>query len=351
MQWTDMYISSSAACLGSEIEDVRDAVADGRYDAEECEADGYLHVRVAGDESPADMAVAAAEVALKRTDIDHDSFALVIHGGIGGQGLYYWPAASYIQKHTVGGRATALEVKQNSSSGMAAFELAAAYLLTRPVPAAALVTTADQYKLPHFDRYRTEKGQPRGDGASALVLTRGVGHGVARLLSTVSVGDPRHEGLYRGDLPWESYPGANGWPVDLRTRVRGHLSGGAKIEDIVRTVASNQQRVIDDALREAGVTLDEVARFVFPNTGLTLVDWDARKRDFGMDVAKSTWEWGRNIGHVGGADQVAGLTYLLETQAVHPGDKVVLTAIGAGFTFSCAVVEVLEQPEWSASAS
>src|SRR5436190_9273143 len=103
MQWNDMYISSSAACLGAEVEDVHDAVADGRYDAEECEADGYLHVRIAGDESPADMAVTAAELALRRSGVDKERFAIVIHGGIGGQGLYYWPAASYIQERTVGG--------------------------------------------------------------------------------------------------------------------------------------------------------------------------------------------------------------------------------------------------------
>ncbi|GID33078.1 ketoacyl-ACP synthase III family protein [Paractinoplanes brasiliensis] len=350
MQWNDVYISSSAAHLGSEIEDVRDAVADGRYDADECAADGYLHVRVARDESPADMGVAAARLALRRATPSDVPFALVVHGGIGGQGLYYWPVASYIQDRTVGGSATALEVRQASNSGMAALEVAAAYLLTKPAPVAALITTADCYQLPHFDRYRSEKGQPRGDGASALVLTRGAGRGVARLLSTASIGDARHERLYRGDQPWESHPGANGWPVDLRGRSRDYLSGGADIGDIVRTVAANQQRVMNEALKDSGTALDQVARFVFPNTGLTLVDWDARRRDHGLDVARSTWEWGRHVGHMGGGDQVAGLTHLLESRAVGPGDRVVLTGIGAGFSFSAAVLEVLEQPEWSSSA-
>lgn len=352
MKWDDVYISSSAAYLGSEVESVWDAVAEGRYDAEECAADGYEHVRVAPDgESPADMAVRAAELALQRSDVDRGNVVAIVHGGIGGQGLYYWPAASYIQEKTVQGTAYPFEVKQNSNSGMAALEIAAAYLLTKPTPCSALVTTADQYKVPHFDRYRSDKGQARGDGASAVVLTRGTSTGVARLLSTSSIGDSGHERLYRGDQPWENYPGGNGWPVDLRIRNKQYLMSGASIQDIVYTVASNQHKVIDAALDDAGVSLDEVARFVFPNTGQTLVDWEARKRDYGLGVEQSTWEWGKHMGHMGGGDQAAGLTWLLETHAVHPGDKVVLTGIGAGFTFSCAVVEILDEPEWTNSTT
>jgi 3-oxoacyl-[acyl-carrier-protein] synthase III len=352
MRWDDFYISSSAACLGSVSEDVRAAAAEGRYDPEECEADGYLHTRVAGDdESAADMAIKAAKLALSRADIDPDNVVLVMHGATGGQGLYYWPGAAYIQNQTVGGRAMSAEVKQMSNSGMAVFELAAAYLLTKPTPSSALVTTAEIYTMPHFDRYRSDKGQVRGDGASAIVLSRGTGGGVAKLLSTASIGDATHERLYRGDQPWENYPGANGWPLDLRIRTKEYLMSGAQIPDIITSVAANQHKVIDEALDDAGVSLDDVARFIFPNTGLTLVDWEARKREFGMDVSKSTWDWGRHMGHMGGGDQAAGLTHLLETRAVHPGDKVILTGIGGGFNFSCAVLEILEQPEWSNSTT
>ncbi len=47
MQWNDIYVSSRRGLAG-EREDVLDAVADGRYDAEECKEDDYLAVRVAG---------------------------------------------------------------------------------------------------------------------------------------------------------------------------------------------------------------------------------------------------------------------------------------------------------------
>jgi 3-oxoacyl-[acyl-carrier-protein] synthase III len=351
VQWNGIYVSSSAAYLGRTVEDVRDAVAEGRYDAQECKLDGYLHVRVSeNNESPAEMAVAAAKRALDRAQAGHENIVFVIHGGSGAQGLYYWPTASYIQRETVAGTAYALEVKQASNSGMAALELAAAYLLTKPAPSAALVTTADSYNMPHFDRYRSERGQPRGDGASAIVLSHGNAEGaVAKLLSTASAGESTHERMYRGDQPWEKVPGANGWPANLRIRIKEYLRRGARVEDIVATLASNQHKVIDSALGEAGIGIDEVARFVFPNTGLTVVNWEARKRDYGIDVIKSTWEWGRHIGHMGGTDQAAGFTYLLESRSVQPGDYVLLTGTGAGFSFSAAVLEVLRLPEWDSS--
>ncbi|MFF3662131.1 ketoacyl-ACP synthase III family protein [Streptomyces olivochromogenes] len=346
MKWNDIYVSASAAWLGRP-EDVDVAVAEGRYDAEERRDDDYLSVRVAGDETPADMAVAAAKRALSRSSVPHEDFHLVAHASVGFQGLDHWAPPSYIQQRTVGGNGSAVEVKQASNGGMAAIELAAAYLSARTAPTAALVTTADKYHLPVFDRYRSDKGMLRGDGATAVVLTRG--SGVARLLSTAVIGDASHEGVYRGGQGFADHIGSEGWPVDLRSRLKTYLQSGADVREIVHLLTVRQQEVMQTALADAGVKVEDVARFVFPNAGRTVVDWDFRKREFGIDEPRTTWEWGRGIGHIGAGDQAAGLSRLLETKAVSPGDVVVLSGIGAGFTFSCAVLEIVEQPEWDSS--
>ena len=346
MKWSDIYVSSAAAWLGRP-EDVRTAVAEGRYDAEEARDDGYLSVRVAGEETPADMAVSAAERALARSAVPHEDFHLVAHASVGFQGLDHWAPPSYIQKRTVGGNGSALEVKQASNGGMAAIELAAAYLSARGGSAAALVTTADKYHLPVFDRYRSDKGMLRGDGASALVLARGAG--VARLLSTAVIGDASHEGVYRGGQGFADHIGSEGWPVDLRSRLKTYLQSGADVREIVHLLTVRQQEVMQTALDDAGVKTDDVARFVFPNAGLTVVDWDFRRREFGIDEPRTLWGWGRTVGHIGAGDQAAGLSRLLETKEVGPGDLVVLSGIGAGFTFSCAVLEITEQPDWDSS--
>jgi 3-oxoacyl-[acyl-carrier-protein] synthase-3 len=347
MRWDDLYVSACAAWLG-DVEDVQVGVDQERYDPQERADDGYVSVRVAGDRPPGDMAVAAGNLALERAALSHDDFVTLIHACVAFQGLDYWASASYVQSRTIGGRASAVEVRQASDGGMAALDLAAAQLAVRPSPAAVLITTADRYELPAFDRYRSDKNIVRGDGATGLVLSRDPG-GVARLLSTVVIGDTEHEGLYRG--PWNAFSGADGRPVDLRSRTQAYLQAGVSLGDFVDSLGRGQHDSIQAALDDAGIGGRDVGYWVFPHAGLKMVDWDRRKREFGIEEDRTTWSWGRTVGHIGAGDQFAGLTRLLETKAVGPGDHVVLVGIGAGFTFGCAVVEILRRPEWPASAT
>ncbi|MFJ8751990.1 ketoacyl-ACP synthase III family protein [Streptomyces sp. NPDC102441] len=344
MQWDGIYVNGAAAHLGR-TEGVRTAVAEGRYDETECREDAYLAVRVApDDEAPVDMAVAAGRTALERSGIPADVFALVLHASIAHQGLDHFTAASYIQGRTVAGRAQALEIKQSSNGGMAALELAAAHLSAGSEQAAALITTSDKFAAPAYDRYRSDGGMLMSDGATSVVLSRRPG--VARLLSTAIIGDATHENAYRGDVPWTAAPGDEGWPLDIRARRGRHLENGGNIWEIVKDLTARQQEAIDLALTDAGTDVGEITRFVFPNVGRSVQDWDSRKAN-GIDEAQATWEWGRQVGHIGAGDQLGGLTHLLETGAVRPGDKVMLCGIGSGWSFSTAVLEITGRPDWS----
>ncbi|MET9079979.1 hypothetical protein ABZX95_49850 [Streptomyces sp. NPDC004232] len=155
MKWSDIYVSASATWLGRR-QDVRDAVADGRYVAVETGEDGCIAVRVADDLYPPDMAVAAARLAL------------------------------------------------------------------------------------------------------------------ARLLSTLLIGDSTHESTDRGTRSWGGRRrggrrGGGLGPIDLRSRGREYLATGVTGEDIVAVLAAGQRRALQQALGEAWVRGEEVARFVVPN--------------------------------------------------------------------------------------
>ncbi|MFI9650491.1 ketoacyl-ACP synthase III family protein [Streptomyces sp. NPDC052040] len=339
MWWKDIYVSASAAWLGRR-EDVWDAVAEGRYDAAEAARDEYHAVRVADDVHPPDMAVAAARLAVERSAVPTGDFALVAHASVGFQGRDHWVPASYIQARTVAGSATALDIRQASNGGLAALDLAASWLAARSESRAALVTTADRYGLPEFDRYRSDNGLPRGDGAAAMVLSRGERAGttaVARLLSTVLSGDSTHEGAYRGTRPWGEPRAGRTVPVDLRARTREYLATGATGDAVVAALTAGQQRALKQALDEAEVKADEVARYVFPN---------GRWWNSDLDADRTTWEWGRQVGHMGAGDQAAAFTHLVESRAVRAGDRVVLSGAGVGMNFGCAVLEMLRIPDW-----
>ncbi len=319
---------------------VADAVADGRYDAADDEAHAYASVTVSDGEAPPDMAVRAGRLALDRAGIAPGEVALLLHASAWFQGIDYWPAAAYVHRELLAGnrRAPALDVQQMCDGALGALELAASYLIADPSREAALVTTADRFAEPGFDRWRSDIGIVYGDGAAAAVLAR---EGFARLRSVVTVMDTELEAMYRGDEPFAARAGRE---VDVRARRRAFMAGSEGVSD--RTTAGLTE-AIERALDEAGVKLGDVSRFVFPNVGLRTLQ--TRYLDvLGLDLPLTTWEWGRRTGHVGAADQLTGLTHLVESGQVSPGDRVVLVGIGAGFSWTGAVVEVTSRPEWAA---
>lgn len=354
MRWNDIYIDSCAAELGRP-ENTAVAVLEGRYDAKEAAGDGYKAIRVV-DEGPAiALAVTAAEEVLQRSKIDPKEFDIVLHSSCSNQGLDHFAPASYVQGRTIGGLGAAMEVRQYSNGGLAALEIGAAYLQVRSSTSAALLTTSDIFALPSFDRYRSDKGVVFGDGGTAMVLSRR--GGVARLLSTSMISDGTYGAVYIGGDPTgglRGVPGAGAepqGPVDLRSRREEYLVDN--VELLLKVVESMTERQLDSvriALADADLNSSDIDRWVLTNVGLTMADQEFR-REFGIEEEATTWDWGRQVGHLGAADQVAGLTYLLETGAVHPGDRVALCGVGMGFTYACAVVEIQEQPDWSLTAA
>lgn len=347
MRWNNIHINAVAASMGRR-ETTAEAVALGKYDAEERESSGYEAVRIC-DEGPAvDLAVDAANLALKRSGHSGVPFELVVHASMAYQGLDNFAPAPYVQRRTVGGRAAALEVRQASNGGLAGLDLAAAYLAARPDPGPVLLTTADKFAHPMFDRYRMASGMLLGDAGTAVVLSRTPG--VARLCSSVLVGDTTHEGLQTGSDAWSDAPGANGWPVDGQGRVRSYFAtSGVDPEQLVRSFWRAENETMATALADADTDAADIAWWVFPNMGLTLAGWASREA-FGVDLSRITWPWARRQGHLGASDQLAALAHLLESGQVRAGDRVLCHGAGAGFSFSAAVVEITEVPEWSNSA-
>lgn len=343
MRCDDLFIAGLAHRLPAAVE-VGEAIAGGRYDAAEQELNQYVSVTVSDGASPPEMAVEAGRLALGRSRIPAADVALVLHASAWFQGIAFWPAASYVHRHVLGGGgrfAPALDVQQMCNGALGAIELAASYLLAVPSRRSALVTTADRFGDPGFDRWRGDvRGIVYGDGAASVVLAR---TGFARLLAISTIVDTELEGMYRGDEPFGVAPGR---PVDVRARREAFAAEGFGASEVSGRTIAGLSEVVGLVLDEAGLKLGDVKRFVFPNVGLRGLR-SAYAEPLGLDVASTTWEWGRRTGHVGAADQLTGLTHLVESGQVGPGDRVMLVGIGAGFSWTCAIVEVTDRPEWT----
>ncbi|GAA0494736.1 ketoacyl-ACP synthase III family protein [Streptomyces olivaceiscleroticus] len=297
---------------------------------------GFASVCVA-EKAPPEMAVLAARDALGRSGLEPDDIALLLHACTYHQGHDMWSPASYIQRLAVGNRCPAMEVRQMSNGGMAALELAAAYLTAAPGRSAALVTTADRFCLPGFDRWRSDPSTICGDGAAALVLSRHSGW--ARLLSLATVSDPGLERGGRGDRPFSPAPLSAAVPVDM-TANTDVLVTELGLQNLLRRIERGQREAFDRATADAGVKFSDVDWFVLPNMGRTRMK--AQFFDpFGIDPGRTLWDWGSTVGHLGAGDQFAGLALLSRQGTLHTGDLCLLAGIGAGFTWTVAVLEVV----------
>ncbi|GIJ60422.1 ketoacyl-ACP synthase III family protein [Virgisporangium aurantiacum] len=343
MKCRDLFVAGCATWLPPRAA-AADEVAAGRCDRALVDSTGCVSVAVAGDDEPApEMAARAGRAALARSRLAPTDVDLILHASFFHQGHDLWAPASYVQQAVVGNHGLAMEVRQVSNGGMAALELAAAYLTADPGRSAALLTTGDRFCPPGFHRWRSDPGTVYGDGGTALVMSRR--GGFARVLSLVSVSAPDLEGMHRGDDPFAAAPFAHRSTVDLEACKRAFLAGVGTSFAVAR-VSAGQRQAVKQALADADTELPEVARFALPHLGRRRLRVGYLDK-FGIDEALTTWSWSRQVGHLGAGDPFASLDHLVVSGGLRPGERCLLASVGAGFTWSCAVVELLERPAWT----
>lgn len=297
---------------------------------------GIESVCVSEDKSAPEMAVLAARSALERAKAAPEDLHLLLHACAYHQGHDIWPPASYIQQFTGGSSCPAIEVRQMSNGGMVALELAANYLIANDRPT-ALVTTADRFCLPGFDRWRSDPSSPFGDGGTAVVVSTRAGYGRIRGLATVS-----DSGLERGSRGerFSEAPLAEGLPIDLNSDALVRELG---VEALLNRIESGQREAFDRACTQADVKFSDIDWYVLPNLGRTRMR--AQYFDpFGIDPQRTTWSWGRQVGHLGAGDQFAGLAQLGSEGALEPGQTCLLAGVGAGFTWTVGILEIIAKP-------
>ncbi|MER5212041.1 ketoacyl-ACP synthase III family protein [Streptomyces sp. NPDC002838] len=302
-------------------------------------------VRVSPGDSGPEMAARAARAALRQAGASlprmPDDIDLVLHATTYYQGHDMWAPASYVQQVALGNACPAIEVRQMSNGGMAALDLAAGYLRGGPARGQALITTGDRFCPPGFDRWRSDAGTAYGDGGTALVLSRRGGFARVRALATYA--DPGLERMHRGDDPFADAPFAVRQPVDLEPPRRDFVAATG-LDTVLGRIDDGQRAALKRCLSEAGVESADLDWFVLPHLGRPRLEAHFLG-PLGIDVDRTTWSWGRRVGHLGAGDQFAGFGHLVDSGVLTPGQLCLLAGVGAGFSWTCAVVELLRRPE------
>jgi 3-oxoacyl-[acyl-carrier-protein] synthase-3 len=297
---------------------------------------GVEWLPVEAELSAAEMAVQAVwSLAASLPDPRVDP-AWTIHAVTHHQGQDLAPVASYISAQTFQGTGPAFELRQMSNGGLAAMDIAIRLFLadpeaTRPI----LISAGERYCLPAIDRWRTDPGTPYGDGAAALLLSPV--KGPLRILSCAVVADSTLEAMHRSNTPFTASPRAEGEYIDYAAATRDFIRKGS-LSDVIDRIATGQRDAIDTALQDAGCSLEDIRHFVLPHFGWRRTD-GIFLRPFGIRVEDTQWHWSRHVGHLGAADQFAGMDHLMRSGRLRGGDKCLLIGVGAGYSWSAVVLE------------
>lgn len=112
-----------------------------------------------------------------------------------------------------------------------------------------------------------------------------------------------------------------------------HMEG----QDVFRFAVEALPRCAREVAQKAGITLEEVDRFVFHQANQRIINFAVKK--LGVDPAKCTG----NIAHTANTSAASVpilLDELVEKGEVKPGDKVLCVGFGGGLTWAGALLEV-----------
>jgi len=335
------------AGLGAYIPAVFDAaraVETGRYDPEQHRRGGWTGAAVAGDMAAPDLAVRAARQALDSCGHDPSEIDILFHATVLAQGPDGWSPQHYVQRHTIGGHAPAVEIRQACNGMLGGIELACSYLVAGD-RTAALVTGGDNFGSPLVDRWRyadgggTDRGSILGDAGTAVVLSRR--GGFAKLLAVGSASLPEFEEMYRGDEPLFPPSCTVGRPMEIGRRFAEFAARRPDgLVAVMRRLRDARTELARRTIAEAGLVPADITRATHVFAG-QMSYLRSVLGPVGIDPSRGMLEFGRRLGHMGVNDHIAGLTHLVEQREVGPGDHVMLLGNGSGMTLSCVVIEII----------
>lgn len=331
MRVENVWITGTGASIAPRVP-IRDAVERGEYARDEAERTQQTAVAVGPPDRPAASYAVAAGFAAMRQAGDPEP-GLLVHCVVYGSGCEWWTAAPHVQQRLQIADAVPVDLHAGCNP-LIAWELAIGQLYGPAGYDDALITASDTWHLPRADRYTAASGFVLGDGGGAVCLARKPG--IARVLSLRTAADTALEALTRGAHPMH---GVSPTLFDLRARAAEFMYDGMTKAELWRRRDVGMARTVRRALDDADESIDGIARIVTNHVGRELLQREVLSV-IGAPIERTTWEYGRMIGHLGAADAAVSLRHVLETPGLRRGERVLVICTAAGYTWGAAVLEL-----------
>lgn len=279
---------------------------------------------VATGETASGISAAAARGALAMADVEADRLGLVI--GCTYSGDYVFPAMACRVAGLIGARsAGAFDLLANCTGFQVGLSVAADWMRQDPTVEYGLVLgTAVQ--SPYIDWHDPESIY-FGDGSGAAVLGRvPPGFGIMS------------RDLYTNPVVFESVRLRGGGsshplrPDNISDGLQYYEMNGL---EVWKQVIQYQPRVIRGALAKIGKTVDDVDFFIFHQANLRLIEYLMGRMHQPMT---RTYTNVASIGNTADASLALALAGAVTEGLIKRNDVVVISGVGAGFTFGATVL-------------
>src|SRR6266571_2149138 len=287
---------------------------------------GIKERRFAADgENTSSMSVRAARAALDRAKLRPQDVQLISGGTCSPD--YLFPATACIVQSEIGAtRAGAFDIEAACTSFVTALGVARGMIMSGTIENALVIGAETLSRFLNFKDRTT--CVLFGDGAGAVVVEA----------SNASVGIESvvlHSEGSKGEMLMVQAGGAR-VPATAETLERGQhfitMQGGEVFKLAVKTMAD----AAEEALREAGLGLDDIAIMIPHQANIRIIDGVAKRLHFPMEKVFV------NIQRYGNTSAASIPIALCEAAAegrLRRGDKVLLVAFGGGFTWGASVLE------------
>jgi 3-oxoacyl-[acyl-carrier-protein] synthase-3 len=323
-----------------DIVSIEQAVREGRYPAEEVERYQQLGAAVAGDMPAPEMARRAVLDAYDRWgESSPRALDLLLYPSVWHQGPSGWQPQHYLQMHLLGGDVPAFEIRNGCVGMISSLQLAASYLQADAGRETAMVVSADNHGTPLVDRWRMMPGAVVGDAACALVL--GKEYGMAELLSVNMATVPEAEAVNDSAYPLFPPEATVGRELNFTERHEEFRRRLLKAQGsgIYLTTQKTMMQLVEQTLDEAGIGLDDVTRVAFRHGRRERLE--GQMSLLGIELERTTWDYGRRVGHCGAADQFIAFEHLVATGELGPGDHLLMVGYGSGVSIAAAAFRIL----------
>ncbi|MGW0884902.1 hypothetical protein [Streptomyces sp. NPDC002671] len=310
-------------------------IAPEGFAPEDLERVGVTELTVSNELGAPQMAVLAAREAIAASGVEPGAVSHLLHSNLYYQGFDIWSAAHYIAQESGAVASLPINVQQTCNGAALSLHLAAVLLAATPDSTAALVTAADRFCGPGFDRWRSNEEAVYGDAGVAVVLGRsGGGNDLLDLLALEMGADPAFEVQMRGDDEFAAAPLGHSTPIDLN-RPNKVFQASGQAAQLGKAGVEQLFGAAGRAMAKAGVEPEDIRCVTIPRLARQMRE-NVFKPAIGMLLGRQPEYLENSTGCLGPGEYLADLADM--AAALAPGEFGMLIQGGGGFTFSCTVV-------------